>query len=249
MECDMSENASATFPILGPVQPSFAINAGVDWDQAPQFGRRETILRALHHLEEVHPGPVCIVETGTLRNANPSACNSDGWSTIAWGWYACQTGGHAYTIDIDPGAMEVCRRVTTPYSSYLSYLCADSLQVFAHWVAETENNLTKHSGPKSEIHLLYLDSFDYFDHERSEAHHLAEAQACLPLLAPTCLVLIDDTSVASATAGSLARKEELPPLRGKGSRAAPFLIEQGFHCEWCEGGQLLLSRSGSALSP
>lgn len=243
----MSESLTVTLPMLKPVQSSGVTNAGVDWDNTPQFGRRETILRALHQLGEVHPGPACIVETGTLRSANPSSCNSDGWSTVAWGWYACQTGGHAYTIDIDPGAMEVCQRVTAPYATCLSYLCAGSLQVFLHWVAEVEKVDTSRE-PKSQIHLLYLDSFDYFDHEQSEAHHLAEAQACLPLLAPSCLVLMDDTCLAGAAEGGISQKSELPPLRGKGTRAAPFLIEQGFRFEWCEGGQLLLSRGSDHLA-
>jgi glycosyltransferase involved in cell wall biosynthesis len=166
----------------------------IQWGQAPEFGRRETLLRALRRLHQLCPGPACIVETGTLRDASPRARTSDGWSTVAWGWYAAQTGGKAYTVDLDPQNMEVCRRVTAAYASGLEYVVADSLRFLREWDRQ----------PRGEIHMLYLDSLDYFEHQReeSEAHHRAEAAAALPHLAPRCLVLFDDTSVAAAPAGS-----------------------------------------------
>jgi len=77
----------------------------MDWNSAPAFGRRETLLRTLQKLAEVHPGPVCLVETGTLRDDNPRALAGDGWSTLAFGWYAAQTGGRLYTVDCDPAAL------------------------------------------------------------------------------------------------------------------------------------------------
>jgi hypothetical protein len=68
-------------------------------------------------------------------------------------------------------------------------------------------------------------------------HHLAEATAALPLLAPRCLVLVDDTSLAGEPG-----EDGMPSFRGKGALAAPFLLERGFRLEWAEGGQALLSR-------
>jgi glycosyltransferase involved in cell wall biosynthesis len=198
----------------------------VDWAHAPAFGRRETLLRALEHLERICPGPPCIVETGTLRDAGEQARAGDGWSTIAWGWYATQKGGRAYTVDISAEALEVCRRVTADYAAALVHVQANSLDFFRGWSKEE----------RGEIHLLYLDSLDYLDMAASEAHHLAEAQAALPLLASHCLVLFDDTA-------PLDRDDMAAPVfRGKGARAIPFLLAQGFRLEWAEGGQVLLSR-------
>src|SRR5690242_3337215 len=59
----------------------------VNWDEAPEFGRRETLLRTLRYLHRLRRGPVTIVETGTLRNDTASGREGDGWSTVAWGWY------------------------------------------------------------------------------------------------------------------------------------------------------------------
>jgi hypothetical protein len=55
----------------------------MNWEQAPEFGRRETLLRTLRHLHRWHPRRACVVETGTLRNE--AAREGDGWSTVAWG--------------------------------------------------------------------------------------------------------------------------------------------------------------------
>jgi hypothetical protein len=183
----------------------------------------------LRRLRQLCPGPACVVETGTLRDDSPRAQNGDGWSTVAWGWYCAETGGRAYTVDIDARNLEVCRRVTAPYAHAIEYVAADSLQFLRQWDPRR----------RGEIHLLYLDSFDYFDHQREQsvAHHRAEAEAALPALAPRCLVLFDDTSlIGSAVSG------EAPRFSGKGAQAIPFLLARGFQVEWAAGGQALLSR-------
>ena len=75
-----------------------------DWNTAPDVGRRATILRALARLHALSAGPICIVEIGTLRDDAPDHRDSDGWSTLAFGWYCRQVGGVAYTVDIEPSA-------------------------------------------------------------------------------------------------------------------------------------------------
>lgn len=195
------------------------------WEEAPTFGRRETLVRTLRRLYELYPGPACIVETGTLRNDSPGGCSGDGWSTIAWGWYSARTGGKAYTVDVDGGALSVCRRMTADYAPFLEYVHADSRIFLRQWRRED----------RGEIHLLYLDSLDYIEHAASEAHHQEEAAAALPWLATPCLVLFDDTNRAEGPA-------DVVLFTGKGARAVPFLLENGFGVEWAEGGQVLLSR-------
>ena len=201
----------------------------LSWEDAPPFGRRETLLHALHRLHELHPGPSLIVETGTLRNESGSGLSGDGWSTVAWGWYASQTNSRVVTVDINPDAMETCRRVTEPYSRYVEYVVSDSVAYLHSWL----------QCRRERIELLYLDSFDYIDHERSESHCLGEAEAALPLLSEACLVLFDDTSPTGT------QEDEFPVLTGKGKRAVPFLVSQGFAIESMAGGQILLSRHGS----
>jgi hypothetical protein len=200
--------------------------------EEPPFGRRETLTRALCELHRLQREPVTIVETGTLRNDSESGMRGDGWSTMAWGWYCREVGGRVYTVDVKQENLAVCRRVTERYADVIEYVESDSVAFLRQWDVETR-------GP---IHLLYLDSLDYLDHQReqSEEHHRAEAEAALPSLADPCLVLIDDTSPAGDP-----DERGVPPLTGKGARAVPFLLERGFRLEWCIEHQVLLSRGAT----
>jgi hypothetical protein len=145
-------------------------------DAYPASGRRQTILRTLQCLHALYPGPACIVETGTIRDDRETARDGDGWSTLAWGWYAAQTQGRAYTVDCDADALALCRHLTADYADHLEYVQADSLTFFRERVQREDH---------SQIHLLYLDSLDYVDRERSEEYHLGEARIMLPVLTPT----------------------------------------------------------------
>jgi hypothetical protein len=217
----------------------------MNWNQPPDFGRRETLLRTLRHLDRLYPRGACVVETGTLRGED--AMSGDGWSTVAWGWFCTQTGGRVYTVDIDPGNLAVCRRLTAPYAPAIEYIQSDSVAFLRRWSAEQ----------RPAIHLLYQDSFDYLDHAASEVHHLAEAEAALPSLAPACLVLFDDSHAEAPEQRShvgtpedsshVGTPGESPPVQhprcgGKGARAIPYLLAHGFQIEWSEAGQVLLSR-------
>jgi hypothetical protein len=235
-----------------PARRSSAVEPA--WGEALEFGRRETILRALRRLWELHPGPVTIIETGTLRNDSPQGRDGDGWSTVAWGWYASQVGGKVYTVDVDAGALAVCHRVTAPYAAVIEYVLADSVAFLEAWSSRVRDASRSpqpgapaapipHSAFRtlhSQVHLLYLDSMDYFAHQReeSETHHLAEAEAALPSLAWPALVLLDDTGPVGETRSPEA-------YTGKGAHAVPYLLERGFAPEWCEQGQVLLVRGAS----
>src|SRR5205823_1369291 len=165
-------------------------------EEAPPFGRRETILRAFVRLRGLHPGPATIVETGTLRNDSPSGLSGDGWSTMAWGWYCRRYGGRVYTVDVNAENLAVCRRVTERYAELIEYVESDSVEFLRRWDRDER-------GP---IHFLYLDSLDYIDRAASEEHHLREAEAALPSLATPALVLIDDTHPAAGGGGALTGK-------------------------------------------
>ncbi len=196
-----------------------------DWEQAPDSGRRETFLRALRRLWELRQGPACIVETGTLRDDSACGRDGDGWSTLAWAWYCQQVGGRVYTIDLDENCLATSRRATAAYADCFEYVHSDSVTFLRSWPLEQPT-----------IDLLYLDSLDYYEYqeEASEAHNLAEAEAALPHLAVTALILIDDTNPAGEPG-----EQGVPPFRGKGGRAMPFLLARGFGVEWYAGSQVL----------
>lgn len=214
-------------PSTRPNPPLDTMSAEPDWSTAPVFSRRESILSTLRHLSSLVASQATIVETGTLRNMGDNGFVGDGWTTLAWGWYSRETEGRAYTVGIDAEALATCRKMTQDYATVLEYIEADSVAFLRSWNVEQQ-------GP---IHLLYLDSVDYEDPERSELHRLAEIETALPALADRCLVLFDDTTPTSDLG-----ERGIPRFTGKGARAIPFLLERGFQIEWSRGGQVLLGR-------
>jgi glycosyltransferase involved in cell wall biosynthesis len=215
----------------------------VDWNRAPDFGRREPLLRTLQRLSVLRPGPTCIVEIGTLRNDSPTGREGDGWSTIAWGWYAAQTGGQVYTVDIEAEHLKVSRRLTAAYAASVRHVAADGIEFLRGFSSISPG--TPDEPPQ--IHLLYLDSLDYDTHppEESEEHHRLAAEAALPSLAPACLVLIDDTSPCDGAEQPGGAAGGVAAYTGKGARAVPFLLSRGFCVEWDIDGQVLLCRNGT----
>src|SRR5437762_1834567 len=99
--------------------------ATLNWGNAPAFGRRARLLNTLRRVHAFVDHGACIVETGTTRDSSPEARNGDGWSTVAWGWYCSQAGGRVYTVDCDPAAIEVCKRLTKEYAEQIEYVCSD----------------------------------------------------------------------------------------------------------------------------
>src|SRR5690349_13452496 len=99
----------------------------IEWEQLPETGRRESVGPALRRLAELWPEAPVVVETGTLRNESPRGRHGDGWSSLAWAWFAAQTGGTFYTVDIDPDCLDACRRVTAVYADHVQYHHTDSL--------------------------------------------------------------------------------------------------------------------------
>src|SRR5580692_3286137 len=114
-----------------------------DWNSAPESGRRETQLYSLRRLYQLCDKPPVIVEVGTSRDERPEACNGDGWSTRIWGWYAAQERatsseqrGRAHTVDIDPEAIEACKRITAEQAGAIEYVVCDSIEFLQNWNTE-----------------------------------------------------------------------------------------------------------------
>ena len=198
-----------------------------DWNDAPLFGRRRTILATLRRLNKVNPGSVCIVESGTIRDESYIGLHGDGWSTVAWGWYCSQVNGRAYTVDADSVALGRSRRITEPFSKSIEYVLSNSVTFLEEWPH-------RHA---AKIDLLYLDSLDYLDPEASEFHSLEEAAAALPSLATNCLVLLDDTVISGESP-----KQSALSIAGKGARSIPFLLNNGFQLAWAIEQQVLVYR-------
>ncbi len=227
-----------------------------DWHTAPPSGRRATLLRAMRRLYELRPGPARIVETRTLRSEEGR--DGDGWSTLAWGWYCSQTGGTLYTVDSDPEALAVSRRLSAPYAPWIRYVRSDSVACLHCWpfvhspsdpptpgLPDPQSGYPRERvirNPQSVIDLLYLDSLDALGpgSEFTAGPHHAEAAAALRSLArPSVVLLVDTHPTGEPDAAGV------PPFSGKGALVVPFLVERGFRLEWYVDGQVLLTLGAS----
>ncbi|OWK37881.1 hypothetical protein FRUB_07001 [Fimbriiglobus ruber] len=152
-----------------------------------------------------------VAETGCVRSAEDW---SAGYSSYLFGCYLEGRGAGCLTsVDLDRANCETARFHCKDWSDHLNLVGADSVAYL--------------SGRAEPIDVLYLDSLDA-DQPGHQEHCLAEIQAAYRLLGPDSLVLIDDTTWAGG-------------WRGKGAKAVPWLICQGWRI-MTSGYQVLLSR-------
>lgn len=133
-----------------------------------------------------------IVEVGSMRKPLkheldeffPECCN-EGHSTL----YFAETGAQVFTADVNPKCAELLASSTRKYRNLHVYT-ADGI-----WF------LKKFDRP---IDLLYLDAWDVIPSLDYAGKHLEAYREAIPHLAPTCLVLIDDTDISNGGKGRLA---------------------------------------------
>lgn len=124
-----------------------------------------------------------IVETGTIRKAKDYGA---GYSTYIFGQFVKRYGGTITTIDLNPGNMRVCKRVTAEFAHWIEYIVDDSLHVLPLL--------------HEPIDLLYLDSLDTpirGDASEAQLHNLKEFKSAEALLHEKSIVLIDDNNFAN----------------------------------------------------
>jgi hypothetical protein len=144
-----------------------------------QFGRYESFCNLFKEVHAIHRfKPVTIVETGTARSYQ--GMQGDGWSTVAFGWWAEKTKGRVFSVDISKENIEVSRNVADLYKENITWVIDDSVKTLKNF--------------NQKIDVLYLDSFDSHAGQEKEAqeHQLAEIKAAMPHLHEKSLVLLDD---------------------------------------------------------
>jgi hypothetical protein len=163
-----------------------------------------------------------VVETGTLRDANPSARESDGWSTYCLAELLAkrgEEGSKLYSIDISPDCVETSRKIVPEeYHKLTTWICKDAREAIPSLEADS-------------IDLLYLDSSD------DPKQILAEFQVAAPKLGPESIVIVDDTGPYHAGPD------------GKGTLVIPFAKDQGWQVERRDDERChmtILSRQGAA---
>jgi predicted O-methyltransferase YrrM len=143
--------------------------------------RGASLRLVLSEIERSTPGTPVIVETGTVRAADPSYW-AEGNSTIILDHFANHVGATFYSVDIDPDHCALAGRLC---SARAQIHCGDSVAFLRDLSV---------SGLHERIDLLYLDSLDveWKAPHVSALHALRELEAATPLLRSGSIVLVDD---------------------------------------------------------
>ena len=150
----------------------------------PQLAHRANSFKfAFQHLSHLNR-PVCIVETGCVRNKGTYA--GEGQSTLLFDKFCEFTPGTlVHSVDISSQSTDMCKA-----------LVSDKVQVHTmDSVHFLKNECRALIAPYPHIDLLYLDSYDVdFENPHDSAmHHMKELLAAAPLISKDTLILIDDS--------------------------------------------------------
>lgn len=163
-------------------------------DYRPRLSKRADGFAALFAELAQMPGPLLILETGTLRL--PANWEGDGQSSYLFDVFvqaeqALGRPGEFLSIDLSLDSIAAARRVC---SGVANLICNDSVRAL-HSLARLLD------GRKAS--LLYLDSFDLdvADPLPSATHHMMELAAAAPLLTTGSLVAVDDYCIDGAAGG------------------------------------------------
>ncbi len=138
-----------------------------------------------------------IVETGTIRLKDDWG---GGMSTVLFGDFASHYDYHVWTVDIAPEAIQLCKEITTNFTSHITYVVNDSVE-FLRTFNQT-------------INLLYLDSMDCPEYDApdspnlqaSQQHQLKEIQAAWDKLSSPAIILLDDNWFSNGGKAKLTKE-------------------------------------------
>lgn len=169
-------------------------------DQTRVRGKPRPFIRSAIDLLKRIKGST-IVEVGCMRQPlthplddfRPACCN-DGHSTAHW----ARTGLAVHSVDIDPGACKIAAAACKDFPN-AKVTCGDGIEFLR--------------GFEGSIDLLFLDAWDAVKGIPYAEKHLEAFEVVKGRMAPSSIVLIDDTDVA---------------FGGKGRLAIPAIIRDGF---------------------
>src|ERR1700719_2235491 len=140
---DTSRTATIEAEDSPPISKSFELREFLD--AIPVGGRKERF-RTLAEAMIDTGRPVCILETGCMRQSEQAPPEADGCSTLVWDYVAKATKGACVCIDINPANVEYTK---SKVSQHTQVYCADSVSFI------TQAHFTR------PIDFLYLDSMDW----------------------------------------------------------------------------------------
>jgi len=193
--------------------------------------RADTFRYAFEHLSQLKR-PVCIIETGCVRNAETWA--GEGQSTVLFDRFSeYNQGSIIHSVDISPDSTSMCKAIV---SGNVQVHTMDSVYFLRRKCAELIH-------PIKHIDLLYLDSFDVdFDEPHESAmHHMKELLAATPMISPSTLILIDDSpsSASFFMENGFMKLASNSKISGKGKYVAAYMesiankpVIQSYQAAW-----------------
>ena len=130
--------------------------------------------------------PIRILETGCLRNPDPSSLITDGWSTFYFAeWVKAHPGSAFDTVELDPKNVEICRNFLKEHDldKYATVWQSDSLEFLNTW--------------EPPVDVFFLDSCDGLEHGLEEFK--------LALYFRPCTIIMDDYESKVKLADEYAR--------------------------------------------
>jgi tetratricopeptide (TPR) repeat protein len=187
----------------------------------PKMARDNTFRKMFEHLD-AFDRPVHIVETGCIEDPDNWAGN--GCSTILFNKYVeTHPASTARSLEIVPEKIKLGKE----YCRFVNFYLGDSvehLRKLAEHRVIVEELAWRHS-----VDLLYLDASNHnWIHEApSQAHHLNELMAAMPMLHNFSLVVVDDSIIVT---------DDYPQSKvvGKGGLVAQYALEVGAEYQFCE---------------
>jgi len=180
---DKSKGKAAQTPAVE--RPSFLPR--YDMDFAPHLAQRapsfRIMIEKLEALARQRPGPLLIVETGSLRAVDDWGA---GQSTLLWKAFSEFRDCEIHTVDLNPDVTALTERV-----------CGDAVHAHTGDSVAFLHAMASVPVPR-QIDLLYLDSFDFDPEEPfpSAMHHVKELIAIRSCLHRGSMVAIDDNFVS-----------------------------------------------------
>jgi Methyltransferase domain len=138
--------------------------------------------------------PLRIVETGCLRNTDPSAIIQDGWSTFYFSkWGKNHPGSSFDSVELDPKSISLCGQFLKQHelSEHVRFWNFDSMSLLETW--------------DQPVDVFFLDSCDGLD------HGLAEFKAALEFR--PCTIIMDDYDTKARLADEYAKSIGIPSQR------------------------------------
>jgi len=143
------------------------------------------ILRSQLAIAQKQFGELTIIETGTIRSADPIYADDDGWSTLCFASWIAEHGGFLDSIDLETAeAAKVL--ADRKLDGAVMLIKGHSLDVLRRYLDEAKADPSDRG---LDVHVAYLDS------DNDPALILEEFKLVVPRMPAGAIVMVDDVDM------------------------------------------------------